>query len=139
MKYGQLILEKKEFITLKRLLNLSGDYKIDTRKYSIKRLSEEMQSAKIVNDDEFPNDVIRFNSLITVATIDDSWENTFQLVLPSESNAALNKVSILAPMGAAVMGYAKGDKIEWEFPAGIKTLTIKNVVQKQTNISEFQL
>lgn len=139
MKYGQLILEKKEFVTLKRLLNLSENYKIDTRKYSIKRLSEELQSAKVVDEEEFPNDVIRFNSLITVATTDDSWENTFQLVLPSESNAALKKVSILAPMGAAVMGYAKGDKIEWEFPAGIKTLTIKNVEQKHTNKSEFQL
>ena len=132
MKYGQLMLEKKEFVTLKRLLNLSENYKVDTRKYSIKRLSEELKTAQILDEDKMPPDVIRFNSLITVATMDNGWKNTFQLVLPSESNAALKKVSILSPMGAAVMGYAKGDTMEWEFPAGIKTLTIEDVEQIQT-------
>ncbi|WP_338733582.1 GreA/GreB family elongation factor [Mangrovimonas cancribranchiae] len=123
-----------EYITLKRLLSLSENYKVDTRKYSIKRLSDELKTARVVSKQELPQDVIRFNSLITVSTKDNSWETTFQLVLPTETNAVLRKVSVLAPMGAAVIGYAKGDEIEWEFPAGIKTLVIKEVEQKETTI-----
>ncbi|RSK40323.1 GreA/GreB family elongation factor [Mangrovimonas spongiae] len=129
MKYGCIVLEKNAYVTIKRLLSLSENYKVDTRKYSIKRLSDELKTAQIVNREELPQDVIRFNSLITVSTKDNSWETTFQLVLPTETNAALKKVSVLAPMGAAVIGYAIGDEIEWEFPAGVKTLIIKDVSQ----------
>ncbi|GGH43892.1 GreA/GreB family elongation factor [Mangrovimonas yunxiaonensis] len=130
MKYGTLMLEKKEFVTLKRLLNLSAEYKEDTRKYSVKRLAEELKNAKVVDESDFPEDVVRFNSLVTVSTEDNGWETTFQLVLPTESHAAMSRVSVLAPMGSAVMGYAKNDTMEWEFPAGVKTLKIKNVQHK---------
>lgn len=137
MKYGSLILEKKEYIILKRLLNLSANYKEDTRKYSIKRLEAELQNA-VINDDELvPLDVVRFNSEITVAT-DDGWKNTFELVTPNEKNYQNNKVSVLTPMGSAVMGYAQDDIIDWEFPGGIKKLRIVNVKQNKSN-KHYQL
>ena len=132
MKYGSLILEKKEYVILKGLLNLSKNYKEDTRTYSVKRLDSELQNA-IINDEELmPQDVIRFNSIITVAT-DDGWENTFELVTPNEKNPQTNKVSVLTPMGAAVMGYAEGDVMDWEFPGGIKKLRIVTVKQNKSN------
>lgn len=137
MKYGSLILEKKEYVVLKRLLNLSKNYKEDTRKYSVKRLESELQNA-VINDEELvPQDIIRFNSVITVAT-DDGWENTFELVTPNEKDYQSNKVSVLTPMGSAVMGYAQDDVIDWEFPGGIKKLRIVNVKQNKSN-KHYQL
>ncbi|OBX21977.1 MULTISPECIES: GreA/GreB family elongation factor [Bizionia] len=137
MKYGSLILEKKEYVVLKRLLNLSINYKEDTRKYSVKRLETELQNAVISDEELVPQDVIRFNSVITVAT-DDGWENTFELVTPNDKNYQNNKVSVLTPMGSAVMGYAQGDVIDWEFPGGIKKLRIVNVKQNKSN-KHYQL
>ncbi|TYB79808.1 GreA/GreB family elongation factor [Bizionia myxarmorum] len=132
MKYGNLILEKKEYVVLKSLLNLSKNYKEDTRKYSVKRLETELENAIIHDEELVPQDVIRFNSIITVAT-DDGWENTFELVTPNEKNPQGNKVSVLTPMGSAVFGYAQGDVIDWEFPGGIKKLRIINVTQNKSN------
>lgn len=132
MKYGNLILEKKEYVVLKSLLNLSKNYKEDTRKYSVKRLETELENAIIHDEELVPQDVIRFNSVVTVAT-DDGWENTFELVTPNEKNAQGNKVSVLTPMGSAVFGYAQGDIIDWEFPGGIKKLRIINVTQNKSN------
>lgn len=137
MKYGSLILEKKEYVVLKRLLNLSINYKEDTRKYSVKRLEAELQNAVISDEELVPQDVIRFNSVVTVAT-DDGWENTFELVMPNDKNYQNNKVSVLTPMGSAVMGYAQGDVIDWEFPGGIKKLRIINVKQNKSN-KHYQL
>ncbi|MFC5195856.1 MULTISPECIES: GreA/GreB family elongation factor [Bizionia] len=137
MKYGSLILEKKEYVVLKRLLNLSINYKEDTRKYSVKRLEAELQNAVISDEELVPQDVIRFNSVVTVAT-DDGWENTFELVTPNDKNYQNNKVSVLTPMGSAVMGYAQGDVIDWEFPGGIKKLRIVNVKQNKSN-KHYQL
>lgn len=137
MKYGSLILEKKEYVVLKRLLNLTINYKEDTRKYSVKRLEAELQNAIIHDEELVPLDVIRFNSEITVTT-DDGWENTFELVTPNEKDYQSNKVSVLTPMGSAVMGYAQNDVIDWEFPGGIKKLRIVNVKQNKSN-KHYQL
>lgn len=130
MKYGSIVLEKKEYVTLKQLLNLSDSYKESTRKSSILRLKEELKSAIILDEKELPEDIIRFNSNVVVAT-KDGWQNDFQLVAVAESNFANKKVSILTPMGLAIIGYAQGDIIDWEFPGGVKSLEIKEVKQTE--------
>jgi len=79
----------------------------------------------VINEADMVDDVVRLNSLVNISTIDNSWTNTFRLVLPMQSNAKEKKISVLLPMGAAVLGYAKGDPIQWEFPGGIKILDVK--------------
>lgn len=128
MKYGSLILEKKEYVYLKRLLNISGyagDF--ETQK-SLNRLSEELKNAQIVDEKDIPADVIRFNSRIMVLS-ESGWERTLQLVIPSEKNTKQDKISILTPMGAALFGYSEGDTIEWDFPSGKQKIRIVTVTQ----------
>ncbi len=127
MKYGKLILEKKEYVFLKRLLNVSGFYKDENTKASLNNLSSELTNAIIYDHEEMPEDIIRFNSIITVTS--GTWKNEFQLVIPTERDIAANKISILAPMGSAVMGYAEGDSVNWNFPNGVKELKITSVKQ----------
>jgi len=138
MKYGSIILEKKEFVTLKRLLNLSGDYKDAARKNSVLRLQNELETAIVSNEEEMPDDIIRINSEVTIVS-SDGWENTFQLVSPTESNYSNNKISVLTPMGLAVIGYAQGDVIDWEFPGGIKSLQVKEVKYNKTESNKIKL
>lgn len=128
MKYGSLIIEKKEFVILKRLINLSGNFKDAVEKRSVYKLSKELETAIIQDGDEIPNDVIRFNSEITIRS-NDNWKYTFKLVLPTESDVSKHKISILSPMGTAVIGYAEDDEVLWEFPQGMKTIKIDNVTQ----------
>lgn len=132
MKYGNLILEKKEYVFLKRLLNVTGYYKDENTKVSLKKLSDELNSAIIYDHEEMPTDVIRLNSKVTVQS--GTWQTEFQLVIPTERNIAENKISILAPMGSAVMGYAEGDAVIWNFPNGTKELKITRVKQDEKPI-----
>lgn len=132
MKYGNLILEKKEYVFLKRLLNVSSYYKDQNTKDSLKKLSDELNNAIIYDNDEMPEDVIRFNSVVTVQS--GTWQTEFQLVIPTERNISENKISILAPMGSAVMGYALGDSVTWNFPNGSKELKITSVKQAEKPI-----
>ncbi|MGJ8658281.1 GreA/GreB family elongation factor [Cellulophaga fucicola] len=133
MKYGGLIIEKKEYVLLKKLMNLSGYHKDITYKKSIAKLHEELKTAIVKDERDMPTDVIRFNSIVTIAA-EEGWQKNFQLVKPSDSDLKNNKLSILTPMGTAVIGYAKGDKLLWEFPSGEKTLTVANVEQKNNYI-----
>lgn len=134
MKYKTLIIEKKEYVILKRILKLSGYYHDSTLRKSVGELSKEMEAARICNECDMPDDVVRFNSLITVVS-KHGWHKKFQLVLPKESDIKNNKISLLTPMGAAVIGYAEGDSLEWEFPAGKQKLTIEKVEQEKRYIN----
>ncbi|MEY8019363.1 GreA/GreB family elongation factor [Muriicola sp. SD30] len=134
MKHGNLFIEKKEYVLLKRLMNLSGYYKDDILRDSVKKLVSELESAKICDEHDMPEDVIRFNSTITIAS-QNGWHRTFKLVMPNDSDVKNDKVSILTPMGAAVMGYAEGDSITWQFPSGEQNLTIEKVEQENKYIN----
>ncbi|WP_282055352.1 GreA/GreB family elongation factor [Maribacter luteus] len=136
MKYGNLIIEKREYVLLKKLMNLSKYYKDVTLGKSIKKLSSEIESAKICDEKDMPNDVIRFNSTITVVS-EKGWSKKFTLVTPSESDVKEGKISLLTPMGSAVIGYAEGDAIIWEFPSGEQNLMIGKVEQgnRKLNVS----
>ena len=55
--------------------------------------------------------------------------------MPNDSDVENDKVSILTPMGAAVIGYAEGDPLVWEFPSGERQLTIEKVEQEKEFIN----
>ncbi|MCK0132329.1 GreA/GreB family elongation factor [Flavobacteriaceae bacterium F08102] len=128
MKYNTLVIEKAEFIILKRLLNVSGFTNENIVGKSVHNLLHELESATILDHDKMPSDVVRINSSVTVVSA-QGWEKTFTLVLPKHSDVKKDKISILTPMGAAVIGYAEGDEISWEFPSGKQNFSIKKVVQ----------
>ncbi|MBW2938037.1 GreA/GreB family elongation factor [Aureisphaera sp. CAU 1614] len=138
MKYGSLIIEKKEYVYVKRVLNISGYAEDFETQKSLQRLSDELKNAQIVDEEEMPEDVIRFNSRIMVYS-ENGWERVIQLVIPSEKDTKQSKISILTPMGAALFGYSEGDSIEWDFPSGKQQLKIVTVAQteKQTNKEIF--
>lgn len=137
MKYGSLILEKKEYVYLKRILNISGYGNDANVTKSLVKLSEELKTAQIVNNDEVPEDIVRFNSIVTIAS-ENGWEKELQVVIPMDKNVALNKVSVLAPMGAALLGYSKNDTIDWDFPGGAQKIKIIDV-QKEENLKGIDI
>lgn len=132
-----LIVEKREYVFLKRILNINGFAGEISVKNSLHKLISELQSAQILDEDDMPFDTVRFNSRVTI-TSSNNWERTLQLVLPSERNFEQGKISVLTPMGSALFGYSKGDTIEWDFPGGTKKIFIKNVEQ-QPHLKEFDV
>ncbi|TLF46237.1 GreA/GreB family elongation factor [Maribacter aurantiacus] len=134
MKYGSLVIEKKEYVLLKRLMNLSGFYKDDTLRKSVIKLYGELETAHVQDESEMPSDVVRLNSEVTVRS-KAGWFKTFQLVMPKESDLKDDRISITTPMGSAVIGYAEGDSLLWDFPSGEQQLTIEKVVQKNEFIN----
>ncbi|WP_100615005.1 GreA/GreB family elongation factor [Confluentibacter citreus] len=129
MKYGNLMLEKKEYVYIKRILNISGyvgDHEIQK---SLRKFTEELKTAHILDEEDMPQDVVRLNSIVTV-TSDNKWEKTIQIVQPSEKDIKNNKVSILTPMGAALFGYSVNDIVHWEFPTGEIELKVIDVNQQ---------
>lgn len=131
MKYGSLIIEKKEYVYLKRILNISGYVEDFETQKSLQLLINELKNAQIVDETDMPEDIIRFNSKITMYS-ENAWEKTVQLVIPSEQNRKEGKISVLTQLGATLFGHSEGDTIEWNFPSGNQKLKVSNVEQEKS-------
>jgi len=131
MKYEEIIIEKREYELLRQIISNADHNKDKTYKASIEKLTDELKSATIINNENMPIEVVRFNSIVTVQ-MPFGEPKSFQIVTPDKSDISKNKLSILAPMGLALFGYAVSDEIMWQFPSGINAIKILDVEQPDT-------
>lgn len=133
MAIEQLIITKKEYDLLANHLKLSTNLSA----FNKKKLNEELKTAKIVKKDVLPDNVIIIDSLVTIQDMKSGQEFTFHLVSPEEANMKLNKLSVLAPIGIALLGYTTDAIVDWEMPDGVKQFKIKHVTrhEKSTEVA----
>lgn len=81
-------------------------------------LEAELDRADIVDPKEVPPDVVTMNSTIRFLVASTGEEFTLRLVYPKDVDESGGTVSILAPVGSALLGLTQGDKIEWPKPGG---------------------
>lgn len=87
-------------------------------------LRDELARAEVVEPADMPGDVITMNSTARFVDEHDGAEHEITLVWPHEMDGSRDKVSILAPVGSALLGLHVGDRIEWPAPGG-RTLTLR--------------
>ena len=93
----------------------------------IRFLAEELKRAKVVKDNKIAGDIVQLNSTVQVEDQSTNKTMDFQIVLPSQADLKANKISILAPIGIALIGFKKDQLVEWQMPAGKRTLKIVKV------------
>lgn len=91
-------------------------------------LAHELSRATIVEDEQMPADVIRLNSKIKVLDVAANNNMEFTLVLPKYADIKQMRISLLTPMGSALIGFKTGDEVEWKVPAGLKKFKILSVL-----------
>ncbi|KLN97762.1 nucleoside diphosphate kinase regulator [Moellerella wisconsensis] len=84
-------------------------------------LNEELDRAEIVTPQEIPADVVTMNSTIRFQDLISNEERTRTLVYPASLKDSTEQLSVMAPMGAALLGLRVNDEISWELPNGVKT------------------
>ncbi|HEY0873875.1 MAG TPA: nucleoside diphosphate kinase regulator [Vicinamibacterales bacterium] len=94
----------------------------------VEQLDNELDRARVVSADEIPPDVVTMNSQVALRDLGTGEDIVMTLVFPHEANMEERKVSVLAPLGTAVLGYRAGDVIEWEVPAGTRRLKVERVL-----------
>lgn len=91
-------------------------------------LEDKLARAKIIEDQNIPGDKIYIGAIATLKDLDTDEQLTYMLVSPEESSYEDNKISILSPIGKALLGHAPDEEIDIEVPAGVlryKVLKIK--------------
>ncbi|MDL1909112.1 nucleoside diphosphate kinase regulator [Chloroflexi bacterium CFX6] len=114
----------------------SGEYRGSVY---LEKLRGELSRARIVPPQEIPGDVITMNSKVALRDMDSGEEETYTLVYPENANMAEGKVSILAPIGTAMLGYRVGDMFEWEVPAGKRRLKVERILYQPESAGDYEL
>lgn len=94
-------------------------------------LEEELNRAEILPARPFPADIVKMNSTVRFMDEDSGEEMKLTLVLPGKADIQARRISVLAPVGAALLGLPSGQSISWPMPDGrIRTLKILEVLQR---------
>ncbi|MDD5584091.1 MAG: nucleoside diphosphate kinase regulator [Candidatus Omnitrophica bacterium] len=106
----------------------------------VEELEAELKRANIVDSNNIPPDVVTMNSKVYLRDMDTGRDEFYQLVYPGEADIERCKISVLAPIGTAILGYKVEDIIEWRVPAGIRKLKIKKILyQPEANFKQKEI
>lgn len=117
MNEDAIFISEKNLLRIKHVLSFQ-------RSKEYENLEIELDRAKIVSDNEIPEDLVTMNSKIRFLNIQENKEMIITIVYPSDANFAEGKVSVLASLGSAMIGLRVNQEINWLFPDG-KTKTLK--------------
>lgn len=84
-------------------------------------LNEELDRAQILPPQELPHDVVSMQSDISFRDLTSGEIRRRKLVFPSQMTDSATQLSVLAPIGAALLGLQTGSKIRWTLPGGTET------------------
>jgi len=94
----------------------------------LEMLAQELERAEVVHSESVPSDVITMHSHARVRDLDSGREIEYTLVFPADADINENKISVLAPIGTALLGSRAGDEFEWPVPGGKRRLKVVNVL-----------
>ena len=123
---------------LKELILVAREFGNESEKY-LKELEKELERGKVVESQDIPNTIITMNSKIRLLDIDTQEEMIYRLVFPNNADANEGRISILAPIGTALLGYKVGDIIEWKVPGGIAKLEVKEILYQPEAAGDYHL
>ena len=92
-------------------------------------LQDELEQARVVSEDEIATDVIRLQSQVRVRDRETGVTSTYIVVGPAQADVSVGHISVVAPLGTALLGYREGDEVEWQMPGGVRQLQIVEVRQ----------
>lgn len=137
-------MERKIFMTTtdaKRLRNLIRDMKEpnDHERIYLRLLTEELLRAEVVEPQKIPRDVVTMNSMVKFRDMETREVYMYSIVYPENADFENGKISVLAPIGMALLGYRVGDLVEWPVPAGMRRLKVEEVLYQPEAAGQFEL
>ncbi|HET9532199.1 MAG TPA: nucleoside diphosphate kinase regulator [Blastocatellia bacterium] len=124
---------------LRKLIDLARDTGADSHRQYLDRLQDELERAEVVAPNDIPRDVVTMRSTVRLKDLDSDKEMVYSLVFPSEADIDEGKISVLAPVGTAMIGHKVGNVIEWEVPSGLRRLKVEEILYQPEASGDYHL
>jgi regulator of nucleoside diphosphate kinase len=123
---SRLVLTKDDYEIIMSYIK-RGSATITFNRQDAEELEGELKKAKLVDKEELPGDVVRLNSTVVIREEKENKVLELTVVTPEKANIKQKLISIMSPIGTALIGFRKGQQVKWKVPAGKKTFTIMEV------------
>lgn len=137
-KTTSIYITEVDYERLSGLIDRTRERNSVDREY-LNKLEAELDRAEIVDPKDIPADVITMRSRVRLKDLVSGESNTYSLVFPTEADFAEGKISVLAPIGTAILGYSLGDTIEWPVPSGLRRLKVEEILYQPESAGDREL
>lgn len=134
---NDLVISSFDKQRLTRLL-LSAETSSEDRE-ELADLTREIERGSEVTPQEMPPDVVTMNSRVRLTDLDAGSTHAYTIVFPADADYEKGRISILAPLGTALLGFRVGDVVDWRMPRGIRRLRIDEIIYQPETAGDFHL
>lgn len=138
METRTIYITEYDVARLRKLLDNAGPQERRANQY-LESLEAELSRARVVAPTDIPPTVITMNSRAHLVDLDTQEEMVYTLVFPNQADLSQGKISILAPIGTAMLGYCVGDTFAWQVPDGVRRLLVKDVLYQPEAAGDYHL
>ena len=136
MPKRKIIITQSDYEHLEELLSSEFTQVIGPADY-LDGLEAELVRAEVVDPERVPKSVVTMNSTVKLRDLDTNEVETYTLVFPEQADIANNKLSVLAPVGTAILGQRVGDVLRWRVPGGRRSLKVERVLYQPERAGVF--
>ncbi len=129
MRNERRVIPLKDYRLLRMMLSRRQEYFIDRE--AARLLGEKLDRAQVVKTDDVPADVVVMNSTVLLDDLTNDEIATYRLVYPNELSARKTNLSVMAPIGMAILGGREGEIVDWPLPSGVMSMRIIKVRQER--------
>lgn len=138
MTQTPLLITADDRTRLWRMLGALRPYAYGNRS-ALDELEGDLLRARIVPPGAVPSIVVTMNSTVRVRDLALDADETFRIVYPAYADPAAGRISVLSPLGAAVLGSRAGEVVEQPGPDGPRQILIQEVIYQPERRGEFSL
>jgi regulator of nucleoside diphosphate kinase len=126
MRQRTILITDSDMNRLRHLLESALNFFRRDRPY-LETLKQELNDARVVTTEQMPQDVVVLNSRIRIVDLNTGKQAAYKLVFPRDSHVGNDRLSVLAPIGTAILGRRAGEVVECSTPAGLRKLKLEEV------------
>jgi regulator of nucleoside diphosphate kinase len=134
---GTIYITEIDRLRLEKLIEIARERDGVSNQEYLDKLEVELERAETVASTEVPRDVITMRSRVRLRDLNTGEELVYSLVFPTEANFSEGKISILAPIGTAMLGYSEGSVIDWKVPSGSRRLKVEEILYQPEAAGDY--
>jgi regulator of nucleoside diphosphate kinase len=124
---------------LEKLIEIASQRDDAVNREYLRKLEHELDMAETVALAEVPADVITMRSKVRLRDLNSGEEMIYTLVFPTEADSGNGRISVLAPIGTAMLGYRVGSVIEWQVPSGLRRIKVEEILYQPEAAGDYNL
>jgi regulator of nucleoside diphosphate kinase len=126
VKTKDIVITEADYGRLRRLIDSSRRLRQGDEEH-FDALEQELERATVARSTDVPHSIVTMNSWVRVKDLNSGGELIYQIVFPRDADFTRNRISVLAPIGTALLGYRAGNTVECQAPSGTRRLHILEV------------